>query len=79
MWPNSQETEGLITFTEEIFNGKLHFFYSEVKKFQKLTLGQYLKQKANISIYARWCYKYESQKLLKAKFMLYWCSQERRS
>ena len=25
MWPNPQETADLITFTEEIFNGKLHF------------------------------------------------------
>ena len=28
MWPNPQETEDLITFTEEILNGKLHFLYS---------------------------------------------------
>ena len=26
MWPNSQETADLVTFTEEIFNGKLPFF-----------------------------------------------------
>ena len=25
MWPNRQETADLFTFTEEIFNGKLHF------------------------------------------------------
>ena len=25
MWPNPQETD-LVTFTEEILNGKLHFF-----------------------------------------------------
>ena len=25
MWPNLQETADLITFTEEILNGKLHF------------------------------------------------------
>ena len=25
MWPNSHDTADLITFTEEIFNGKLHF------------------------------------------------------
>ena len=24
MWPNPQETADLITFTEEILNGKLH-------------------------------------------------------
>ena len=28
MWPNPQETAELITFTEEIFNGKLHFLCS---------------------------------------------------
>ena len=26
MWPNPQETVELATFTEEILNGKLHFF-----------------------------------------------------
>ena len=26
MWPNLQETADLVTFTEEILNGKLHFF-----------------------------------------------------
>ena len=25
MWPNPQETVDLVTFTEEIFNGKRHF------------------------------------------------------
>ena len=25
MWPNPQETGDLVTFTEEIRNGKLHF------------------------------------------------------
>ena len=25
MWPNTQENADLITFTEEILNGKLHF------------------------------------------------------
>ena len=28
MWPNPQETADLVTFTEEIFNGKLHFLCS---------------------------------------------------
>ena len=28
MWPNSQETTDLATFTEEILNGKLHFLCS---------------------------------------------------
>ena len=25
MWPNPYETEDLVTFTEEILNGKVHF------------------------------------------------------
>ena len=33
MWPNPQETEDLITFTEEILNGKLHFLCSELLVF----------------------------------------------
>ena len=28
MWPNPQETADLVTFTEEILNGKPHFFCS---------------------------------------------------
>ena len=28
MLPNPQETEDLVTFTEEIFNGKIHFLCS---------------------------------------------------
>ena len=31
MWPNSQETGDLITFIEEIFNGNLHFVYSDLR------------------------------------------------
>ena len=29
MWPNLQETAGLVTFTEDILNGKLHFLCSD--------------------------------------------------
>ena len=29
MWPNPQETANLITFTEEILNGKLYFLFSD--------------------------------------------------
>ena len=25
MWPNPQETAALVTFTEKVLNGKLHF------------------------------------------------------
>ena len=28
MWPNSQETSDLVTYTEKILNGKLHFLCS---------------------------------------------------
>ena len=33
MWPNPQEAADLVTFTEEILNGKLHFLFFEVRKF----------------------------------------------
>ena len=29
MWPNPQETADLVTFTEQILNGKLHFLCSD--------------------------------------------------
>ena len=29
MWPNSQESADLVTFTEEILNGKLYFLCSD--------------------------------------------------
>ena len=31
MRPNTQETAGLVTFIEEILNGKLHFLFSVIK------------------------------------------------
>ena len=30
MWPNPQETEDLVTFTEEILNGKLQFLCRDI-------------------------------------------------
>ena len=30
MWPNPQETSDLVTFTEEILNGELHFLCSNM-------------------------------------------------
>ena len=30
MWPNPQESADLVTFTEEILNGKVHFLCSEI-------------------------------------------------
>ena len=32
MWPNLDETTDLVTFTKEIFNGKLYFVCSESLK-----------------------------------------------
>ena len=29
MWPNLQEIADLVTFTKEIYNGKLHFLCSD--------------------------------------------------
>ena len=33
MWPNLHETANLVTFPEEIFNGKLHFLCSDMVSF----------------------------------------------
>ena len=37
MWPNPQETGDLVTFTEEIVNGKLHFLCSDSYFHEKST------------------------------------------
>ena len=34
MWPNPQNNADLVTFTEKILNGKLHFLCSAVEQFQ---------------------------------------------
>ena len=41
MWPNPQETANLVTFTEEILNGKLHFLRSD-SNFDKILLNEIL-------------------------------------
>ena len=38
MWPNPQESVDLVTFTEEILNGKLHFLCSVNVEFQMKVL-----------------------------------------
>ena len=38
MWPNPQETADLVTYTEEILNGKLHFLCSEYDEFNKVII-----------------------------------------
>ena len=40
MWPNPQETGDLVTFTEEIFNGKVHFLFSRGHCFNWSVLAQ---------------------------------------
>ena len=37
MWPNLQFTSDLFTYTEEIFNGKLHFLCSVSQEIDKDT------------------------------------------
>ena len=32
MWPNPHETVDLATFTEKVFNEKLHFLWSELSE-----------------------------------------------
>ena len=34
MWPNPQEAVDLVTFTEEIVNGKVHFLGQRLGSFQ---------------------------------------------
>ena len=41
MWPNLQETVDLVTFTERILNGKLHFLY-------RVTYKNYLNSETTI-------------------------------
>ena len=36
MWPNQQFSADLVTFTGEIFNGKLHFFFSVLSNWAKI-------------------------------------------
>ena len=36
MWPISQETADLVTFTEEILNGKIHFLCSDISFVKQL-------------------------------------------
>ena len=39
--PNPQETADLVTFTEEILNGKLHFLCSDIKLQQTYFFQRY--------------------------------------
>ena len=42
MWPNPQGTADLVTFTEEILNGKLHFLCVKFLKISALKVAQKL-------------------------------------
>ena len=46
MWPNPQETADLVTFTEEILCGKLHFLFTVANEWEDL------------QIYILWFWKY---------------------
>ena len=48
MWPNLRETVDLVTITEEILNGKLHFLCSETS-FKNSRIGVVLNNKHNIT------------------------------
>ena len=58
MWPNLQETADLVTFTKDIFNGKLHFFVQWHYKWSSWFLTGFYK----------WNTVLEWVKLLKATF-----------
>ena len=42
MWPNPQGTADLVTFTEEIVNGKLHFLCSAMEIYTNCTVNEIL-------------------------------------
>ena len=48
MWPNAQETADLVTLTEEILNGKHHFFWSVTFKFEKEQIEFFIKKRSYI-------------------------------
>ena len=50
MWPNPEETANLVTFTEEILNGKLHFLCNE--KFKALAKRHWPYYKIVFTLYA---------------------------
>ena len=55
MWPNPQETADLVTFTEEIVDGKLHFLCSashELALFHDICPANIYLFKANNSLFA---------------------------
>ena len=49
MWPNPQETLDLVTFTEEILNGKLYFLCS-VNELPALIYPPYFSEKSHLKL-----------------------------
>ena len=45
MWPNPEQTRDLVTFTEEMLNGKLHFLCStKIISVQSISKSTYLNE-----------------------------------
>ena len=51
MWPNPQFPTDLVTFTEGILNGKLHFLYSDNHEDTKNFANKYFKVVLFITLY----------------------------
>ena len=50
MWPNPKESADLVTFTEEIVNGKLHFLWSDMAF---PSFPHFLPRKCHISFFSK--------------------------
>ena len=48
MWPNPQFPADLVTFTEEILNGKLHFLWGVIFSFLFIIFIDFLSVKSNL-------------------------------
>ena len=55
MCPNPQETAYLVTFTEEIFIGKLHFLYSATHTICTQPCADHVYQNDNILFINNFC------------------------
>ena len=53
MWPNPQETADLVTFTEEILNGKVHFLWKQILEMisQKWSFFKYQETFTKLSLF----------------------------
>ena len=50
MWQNLQETVDLVTFTEEILNGKLHFLCGVIEIYKSFSSTVYLFKVTNFFV-----------------------------